>query len=456
MPREMAPPNSMESEAALIGAAIQDAAKALDGSIRVVPTDFYQPAHQTIWAEVLRLWEADGKLDMVTLTARLKQDGSLDRVGGLDYLLQLAESTPSAEGAPHYARQVLRCKALRDVADMCATVRLGAYAGNDPVSLMDSAAATFDAIRGRLKDHAQRDKLLGVAVSEVAKKAEQIMSGELAYEQLLTGYQRLDESLLMCPGDYIIVGARPSVGKTAVALQLGLGMAKIGTPGAFFSIEMSVESLARRVLASIAGVDQVTIRRPGPNTNWELIQGGVGSAQGVPLYLVECPSLTLFDLKAEVRRLKRTVGIKWFAVDYIGLMRPPSAENRTNEVRMLSGGIKSLAMGEKLVALICCQLNRQSAARENKRPSLSDLREAGDLEQDADAVVLLHREDYVNRDDASWVKRHDIELLGIKQRNGPAFTALMGFDEATQRLTDDPKVAPIRDAIPQFSAESVL
>ncbi|MFW5682074.1 MAG: replicative DNA helicase [Phycisphaeraceae bacterium] len=430
------PPHAVEAEAALIGSIILDWRVAGD-VIQVLhgSEDFYKPAHAALYETLLELYDEHQSIDMVQLNQRLVDKGMLEQVGGLEYLVQLAEQVPSAASASHYARIVREKAIVRRLIEVSGNVLHACYNSAEPAQdLLDQAERQiFQIAEGRTDNDAQR---LSELVEETLEAIQNAQDGRLM-TGVETGFFEFDEMTNgLQPGEMIIVAARPSMGKTAFALNVAEHMAmELKQPVAVFSLEMSRQQLAQRLLCSKSGVDSQKVRRNllSQEDLAELQYASVALSEA-PMFIDDTPGLSLLALRAKARRLASRHGIKAVMIDYLQLMSAPGSESRQQEVSVLSRGIKALAR-ELSVPVICLsQLNRAAESREGHRPRMSDLRESGSIEQDADVVCMLHREDYYHRGEEDYVETNIAEVILAKQRNGPTGTVKLTFHGGTTRF----------------------
>lgn len=430
------PPHAVEAEAALIGSIILDWRVAGD-VVQILHSseDFYKPAHASLYETLLELYDEHQSIDMVQLNQRLVDKGILEQVGGLEYLVQLAEQVPSAASASHYARIVREKAIIRRLIEVSGNVLHACYNSAEPAQdLLDQAERQiFEIAEGRSDSDAQS---LSELVEETLEAIQNAQDGRLM-AGIETGFFEFDEMTNgLQPGEMIIVAARPSMGKTAFALNVAEHMAmELKQPVAVFSLEMSRQQLAQRLLCSKSGVDSHKIRRNllSQQDLAELQYASVALSEAA-MFIDDSPGLSLLALRAKARRLAARHGIKALLIDYLQLMSAPGSESRQQEVSVLSRGIK--ALGRELgVPVICLsQLNRQAESREGHRPRMSDLRESGSIEQDADVVCMLHREDYYHRGEEDYVDTNIAEVILAKQRNGPTGTVKLTFHGDTTRF----------------------
>jgi replicative DNA helicase len=450
-------PFSLEAEMALLGAMILDPRAATDVMGVVSGSeDFYSEAHGAIYKALVDVYDAQPDADLVAIVDVLRDRGQLDDVGGPEFLARLGSETPSAAGAMRYAKTVAdkaKLRRLIDAADQIIydALNVGEYG-------LDGAREVIDAAESMVFEIAQEDQkadpqsladLLQIELDRIEATDGKGISG------LPTGFLDLDKLLSgLQPGEMTILAARPSMGKTAFALNLAEQIARGGrTPDdpprgphvgvGVFSLEMSKSSLVMRLLSAFSQVDSHRMRT-GHLNKTELSMLRTAAEDGlsdVPLYIDDTPGLTILALRARARRMVAQHQVKCFIIDYLQLLSAPGSgrESRQVEVSAISRGIKALAR-ELSVPIVCLsQLNRASEQREGNRPRMSDLRESGSIEQDADVVILLHREDYYHVQDPGWAeenpdKVNTAELIIAKQRNGPTGVVTLTWDNKTTRF----------------------
>ena len=428
------PPQALEAECALLGSMILDW-RVCGEVIQILKgaDDLYKPAHAAIYETLVELYDQVQSIDMVQLRQRLDDKGQLDQIGGLDYLIELAESVPSAASAVYYANIVHEKSALRRLIESAGTILDDCYNSSEPVGeLLDKAErAIFEIAESKTTQDAAE---LGELLQETY---DNLQSDDGMRTGVETGFFELDEMTNgLQPGELIIVAARPSMGKTALALNMAEHMAATTKqPCAVFSLEMSRQQLAQRLLCSRSGVDSHKLRRNMlTQDDFGKLALTVGELSEAPLLIDDTPGLTLLSLRAKARRLAARNDIKAIFIDYLQLMSAPGSESRQQEVSNLSRGIKALAR-ELSVPVVCLsQLNRAAEQREGHRPRMSDLRESGSIEQDADVVMMLHREDYFHRGEEDYEDNNTAEVIMAKQRNGPTGTVRLHFHGPTTRF----------------------
>ncbi len=449
------PPHSLEAEMSLLGCILLDP-KMLSDVLAIVrkPEEFYSEAHSSIYKCVVEVYDRFNSGDLVQIVEAIKDKGLLEQVGGADYLVKLAESVPSAVNAPHYARIVAEKAKLRKLIDAAGTMLYDAYhtgeLGPDGArEVLDKAEMSVFEIaqQQELADPQLLKDLLQIEIDRIENQEGKGISG------VATGYLDLDDLLRgMQPGELIIVAARPSMGKTALALniaeQMALGaghgnQAPVATPVALFSLEMSKSAVTQRLISACSGIPSQHLRG-GHKLNdrqYRDLLSACDKLAKAPLFVDDTPNLTVLALRARARRLVAQQGVKAIMIDYLQLLTAPGAarESRQVEVSAISRNIKALARELNVPVICLSQLNRASEQREGNKPRMSDLRESGSIEQDADVIVLLHREDYYHVQDEDWKldnpdKVGVAELIVAKQRNGPTGVVRLTWDPNTTRF----------------------
>jgi replicative DNA helicase len=362
-------------------------------------------------------------------------------VGGQDYLVELASCVPSAANAAHYARLVREKAMVRKLIEEAGEILQQAYESRDEAAtILDEAEHRIFSIAERY-EHGDVEAL-GHLVQEVVAKL-QASDGRRS-SGVLGGFTDLDEITGgFQPGDFIIIAGRPSMGKTALALNIAENMAMRGDAVGIFSLEMSKHQLVERLLASRSGLELHRLRRMMLGTeHYSRLFAACGDLQDAPVFVDDMASSTLLQIRARARRMVVKHAVKAIFVDYIQLITVGGrVESRQLEVSEISRGLKALARELNLPVICMSQLNRAPEQREGHRPRLSDLRESGSLEQDADVVALLHREDYYHRGDEDWMDRNSdkigvAELIVAKQRNGPTDTVKLSWIDHCTRFRD--------------------
>lgn len=444
------PPHSAEAEMALLGSMILDPKVTGDVLHLVTGGDaFYSEAHGAIFTALLTGYDRHESGDLVQLAEALKDAGVLDQIGGVEYLVQLAESVPTAVNAPYYAKIVADKAKLRRLIDAASQILYEAYHAGELGP--DGAREVIDVAEQQIFEIAQSNESSDPQrLSELLHEAMELLEANQGkgVTGVSSGFHELDEMLSgFQPGEMIIIAARPSMGKTALALNLAEGIALGGDNGkpcpvAVFSMEMSRQSVTQRLIAARSGVDSHRLRTGQLHEeHYRQIVRACGELAEAPIYIDDSPAMTVLQMRSRARRLVAQHGVKCIMIDYLQLMTAPGAarESRQVEVSTISRGVKALAR-ELSVPVIClAQLNRGAEQREGHRPKMSDLRESGSIEQDADVIMLLHREAYYHMSDPAWFEENEgkenlAELIIAKQRNGPTGVARMEWEAATTRF----------------------
>ena len=431
------PPHALEAESALLGSMILDP-QVIGEVVQIIKSqdDFYKPAHRAIYDVLVNLYDKNEEVDMVHLNQRMKDRNELESSGGLDYLVSLVESVPSATSAPYYAKLVREKSVLRQLIDAAGKILYQAYTSAEPVGeMLDQAEQEIFRLAEAKSDGEASD--LHALLEETYAKLE--ASDGRMITGIESGFIDLDEMTSgLHPGEMSIIAARPSMGKTAFALNIAehIGVT-MRQPLAFFSLEMSKQQLAQRMLCSRSGVDSQRLRRNMlTNTDWDSLHQAMVQLTDAPIFIDDTPGLSLLALRAKARRLAARHHIKAVFIDYLQLMSGAKSDSREQEVSSISRGVKALAR-ELSVPVICLsQLNRSAESREGHRPRMSDLRESGSIEQDADVVMMIHREDYYQRGEKEPVMNNEAEIIVAKQRNGPTGTVNLAFNSSTTRFNN--------------------
>ncbi|MBL1216067.1 MAG: replicative DNA helicase [Planctomycetes bacterium] len=434
------PPNALETEMALLGAMIIDA-QVIGDVIQFVrsPDDFWKPAHGHIFKALLDLYDQHNAGDIAMLYQLLVDRGVAESIGGPDYLEELAASTPVSINAPHHARIVSEKATLRRLIDAAAQILHAAHTQADDIQLvLDQAEKlVFDVVERTERGGPQAlVQLLQETMERIQSHDGRLVTG------VPTAYREFDEYTCgLQKGDMLILAARPSMGKTALALNIAENVALLGNPVGMFSLEMSRQQLVQRLLCSNAEVDSHRLRRNMlRKEELDRLSMAVAQLSEAPIYIDDTPGISILELRARGRRMAAQHGVKFIIIDYLQLMRGMSRESRQQEVSEISRGVKALARELDVPVLCLSQLNRAAENREDHRPRLADLRESGSIEQDADVVMMLHREDRYRTDESE----HDntAELIIAKQRNGPTGTVDLTWVGSNMKFKDHSSASP--------------
>ncbi|SKO35651.1 replicative DNA helicase [Mycobacteroides abscessus subsp. abscessus] len=418
------PPQDLRAEQSVLGGMLLSKDAIADVLERLKPTDFYRPAHQTVYEAILDLYGRGDPADPITVAAELDRQGHLRRIGTATYLHDLIATVPTAANAGYYAALVAEKAVLRRLVEAGTRVVQYGYAGAEGAEVADivdrAQAEIYDVTSPRLsEDYHALDDLLQPALDEL----ETIATGGGLARGVPTGYIDLDEVTNgLHPGQLITLAARPGIGKSTAALDITRSCAiKHNMPAVFFSLEMNKSEIVMRLLAAEARIKLADMRAGRMNDNdWTKLGRRMSEISAAPLFIDDSPNLTMMEIRAKARRLHQRTGLRLIVVDYLQLMTSGKRyESRQAEVSDFSRQLKLLAKELDVPVLALSQLNRGPEQRTDKRPQISDLRESGSIEQDSDMVILLHRPDAGDRDDP---RCGEIDLILGKHRNGPQAT----------------------------------
>lgn len=431
---ERIPPQSLEAEQAVLGALLVSG----DGVSRVVdvlePEYFYRKAHQVIYAVMLDLYETNEPIDIVTLTAALKDQGKLELVGGKGYITDLSLSVATTANLEYYAKLVQEKALLRSLIKAGTEIVGSAYDATDADAAIDKAEHLIFSLaqRKNMQQMVHIKHIVEASFQKIEERYENkdqlsgTPSGFYDLDAMTSGFQ---------PSDLVIIAARPSMGKTAFVLNIAQACAvEHGTACAIFSLEMSKESLVQRMLCAEARIDSNRLRTGHLHTNdWQALAMAMGRLGEAPIYIDDSAMVNVLDIRAKCRRLKAEAkGLGMIIIDYIQLLQGRKAtDNRVQEVSEISRSLKTLARELHVPVIALSQLSRAVEARQNKRPMLSDLRESGSIEQDADLVMFIYRDEYYNPESEA---RGEAEIIIAKQRNGPVGTVDLLYQGSITRF----------------------
>jgi len=437
-------PESLAAEAAVLGSMLIDP-ECIGDVVELLERDaFYRIEHRHIFEALITLYEKNKGIgiDAVLLRDELVKRDSLEEVGGVEYIAKILDSVPSSANVTYYAKIVKDKMLLRELISTTGAILENAYSQTgEPHEALDDAEQRIFAITDR-----------NISGSAMALKDLVIRSFELIENRqgshvtgLSTGYYELDD--LTCGlqnGEMIIVAGRPSMGKTSLALNIAEHLGVIEkTPLAIFSLEMGRQQLAERFLCSISEIDSQKVRRGLLSDEYyKKLADACAELSEAPIYIDDTSTLTPLELRAKARRLKSRHNIQCIMVDYLQLMNLGSGriESRQQEITTISRYLKALARELNIPVMVLSQLNRSPEGREGHRPRMSDLRESGSIEQDADVVMLLHREDYYHRGQDDYEQDNTAELIIAKQRNGPTGTVKLTFREKITRFENAARI----------------
>ncbi len=428
---ERLPPSSIEAEMCLLASMMLD--KEMIGEIiQIVDRDaFFQADHQIVFDVVVKLYEQNRPVDAVLLREELAKRQLLEEIGGSAYLAAILNTVPSAAHGKHYAGIVREKALLRQLIAASNEILRDAYAPHEQAELV------LDKAEKRIFEIAQNKVGKAMVAMEVVLHEVFEMIENRGQRGLETGFFELDDMLNgMQNGEMIIVAARPSMGKTAFAMNIIEHVsADSRQPTAVFSLEMSKQQLAQRMLCSRGQIDAHKLRKGLLQSHeYAHLANVVGELAKAPIWVDDSPGLTVLELRAKARRLKLQHDIKCIMIDYMQLMDNPGVDSRQQQISEISRGIKAVARELNVPVVCLSQLNRASEGRDGHRPRMSDLRESGSIEQDADVVALLHREDYYRMSEPDFQPDNIAEVIIAKQRNGPTGTVKLTFMNKTTRF----------------------
>ena len=438
----MTPPNSVEAEQSVLGAMMQDENAVLQAAEALSTDDFYQPAHREIFEAMVALHHQQRPIDLVTVDAELTRRGTLEGIGGTEYLMRLMSFVPTTANVKAYITLVAEKSTLRKLIKASQEISQECYSQQNPLqeTLGHAEKAIFDIVMNRASGESLvhvRDVLYNTYanIEELAK-----LKGRVS--GVPTGFTLLDNMLTgLHGGELIIIGARPSMGKTSFAMNIATHAALYANKSvAVFSLEMPREQIAMRMLCSDARVNMQSVRQGTlREEDWIKLAKSIGPMSNSPVYIDDTAGITPTQLRSRCRRLMMDKGLDLIIVDYLGLMHADGkTENRQLEVSEISRQLKAIALELKVPLIACAQLSRASTTRDNKRPALSDLRDSGSIEQDADVVMFIHREGYYDPETAD---KNVGEIIIAKQRNGPLGTVKVAWLSEYTTYTDLPPSA---------------
>ena len=426
------PPHSIEAEQAVLGGLMLDNSKFDLVAEIITAGDFYRQDHRLIFGAVERLAAESEPLDVVTLSEFLERAGDIEAAGGLSYLAELAEKTPGAANIQAYATIVRERSVLRQLIEVSGNIAESAFnpQGRNSDELLDEAERNvFKIAESRTKEGTGPQKINPILTKALGRIEELFESGD-AITGLTTGFRDLDaQTSGMQPADLIIVAGRPSMGKTTFAMNIvENALISSGRPVLVFSMEMPSDSIVMRMLSSLGRIDQTRMRSGRlEEDDWPRLTSAVGLLKDKPLYIDDTAGLSPTELRSRARRVARENGgdLGLIMVDYLQLMRVPgNTEGRTAEISEISRSLKAIAKELNCPVVALSQLNRSLEQRPNKRPVNSDLRESGAIEQDADVIAFVYRDEVYNEDTPD---KGIAEIIIGKQRNGPIGTVRLAF-----------------------------
>jgi len=434
------PPHSIEAEQSVLGGLLLDNAAWERVSDTLREEDFYRHDHRLIWHHIARLIELSRPADVITVHESLTSAGKAEEVGGLAYINALAHNTPSAANIRRYAEIVNERATLRRLVSIADEISANALnpQGKEAKQLLDEAEAKVLQISQEGQRGLAGFQQIQPLLSQVVERIDELYhrEGDSDVTGVPTGFSDLDKMTSgLQPGDLVIVAGRPSMGKTSFSMNIGEHVAiEQGLPVAVFSMEMGAVQLAMRMLGSVGMLDQHRMRTGKlTNEDWPRVTHAVSKMQDALVFIDETPALTAMEVRSRARRLHRECGqLGLIIIDYIQLMSGSSgSENRATEISEISRSLKGLAKELNCPLIALSQLNRSLEQRPNKRPVMSDLRESGAIEQDADVILFIYRDEVYNPDSPD---KGSAEIIIGKQRNGPIGTLRLTFQGSSTRF----------------------
>jgi len=443
------PPQNIEAEQAVLGAIFLEPESLIVASEKLIPEDFYRVSHQKIFSAMLKLHNEGKAVDVLTVSEELRASKQLENAGGISYLTELAGSVPTAANIEYYATIVEEKSLLRRLIRTATNIAQEGYNREDEVeSLLVEAekqilevanrknAGSFQSIKDVLVRTYDHIEMLNTRKGEITG----VPTGFIELDRMTAGFQK---------NDLIIVAARPSVGKTAFALNIAQNVAtKTDETVAIFSLEMGAEQLVMRMLCAEGNIDSQNLRTGSlTDEDWKKLTMAMGSLSNANIFIDDTPGIKITDIRSKCRRLKQEHGLGLVIIDYLQLIQGSgrSSENRQQEVSEISRSLKALAREMEVPVIALSQLSRGVEQRQDKRPMMSDIRESGSIEQDADIVAFLYREDYYDKETEN---KNIIEIIIAKQRNGPTGTIQLAFAKEynkfvnLERRYDDAAIPP--------------
>ncbi|MEI7642088.1 MAG: replicative DNA helicase [Actinomycetes bacterium] len=446
---ERTPPQDLIAEQGVLGGMLLSKDAIADVVEIIRERDFYRPAHELIYDAIVDLYGRGEPVDPVTVSAELTKRGDIARAGGAPYLHTLISSVPTAANAGYYAKIVRERAILRRLVEAgTKIVQLGYSTEGEVDDAVDQAQAEVYSVTERRanEDYVQLSTLLPAALDEIEKISQGVMG-----EGVKTGFKELDSLTNgLHPGNMIVLAARPAVGKSTLGLDIARHASiHKGDTSVIFSLEMSRSEITMRMLSAEARVALNNIRAGTLNDEeWARLARRMGEISEAPLFIDDSPNLSLMEIRAKARRLKQRHDLKLIVIDYLQLMTSGKrVENRQQEVSEFSRQLKLLAKELNVPIIAISQLNRSPEQRSDKKPMLSDLRESGSIEQDADVVILLHRDDLYDNQNRSG----EADLIVAKHRNGPTRTITVSAQLHFARFVDMPPTYSSKETYPKES-----
>ncbi|MDQ0204021.1 replicative DNA helicase [Pectinatus haikarae] len=430
------PPQNIEAEQSVLGAMIISRDAIAEAEQILIAADFYREAHRITFAVMTDIFNRNDPVDLITVTEQLRKTNQLEKVGGITFLTALANSMPTAANIIYHAKIVKEKAQLRSLINTATTIAAMGYEDNEDVDavLDKSEKLILDVAANRTVGDFMPIKTI---LLDTFSKIEQMHEAKGGITGLSTGFKDLDKLTSgFQPSDLILIAARPSMGKTAFTLNIATHAAvRKKEAVAFFSLEMSKEQLVQRMLCSEGAIDSQRMRTGGlVDDDWQRLISAADRLSSSPIFIDDTPGITIMELRSKARRLKLEKGLSLIIIDYLQLMQGRiggKGDNRQQEISEISRSLKALARELNVPVVALSQLSRSVEARQIKKPMLSDLRESGSLEQDADIVMFIYREDYYDPDTEN---KNITDIIIAKHRNGPVDTVQLYFQKEFTRF----------------------
>ncbi|MBU0485855.1 MAG: replicative DNA helicase [Proteobacteria bacterium] len=423
------PPQNLDAEQCVLGSILLQSGAVVRAVELLTPDDFYRDNHKIIFEAMIKLFDKAEPQDLVTITSLLQDQNKLNEAGGPAYIASLTDIVPVAANISYYANIVRSKSILRQLISTTTDIASRCYEEQDDIDglLDDTEQTIFEISRSKSK---QAFHPMSSIASEAFKTIEKLSERKELITGIPTDYHEFDKMTAgLQPSDLIILAARPSMGKTALAMNIAQNAAMFHkVPVGVFSLEMSKEQLGMRMLCSVSRVNSQNIRTGFiKETDWPKLARATAMLQDAPIYIDDTPAISILEMRAKARRLKTEHNLGLVVVDYLQLMRGrTSTERREQEISEISRSLKAMAKELKIPVIALSQLNRSLESRPNKRPQLSDLRESGAIEQDADVICFIYRDEVYNKSEDN-PKRGIAEIIIGKQRNGPTGSIDLAF-----------------------------
>ncbi|MEK9180277.1 MAG: replicative DNA helicase [Patescibacteria group bacterium] len=429
------PPQNLEAEQAVLGALLIDKNAIIKVADLLVSQDFYSPVNEKVYEAILELYEKRQPIDILSVTARLKEKELLQSVGGSTYLAELTNQVATSSHIEHYAKLVKEGKVRRDL------IRASAETTEEAFDSSQSLEDVLDDIQQKILSISQKSMPVNFTplkeeLSRAYERIEKLHQGGNVLRGITTGFPGLDEKLSgLQRSDLIVLGARPSLGKTSLALDMARNAALKGYCVGIFSLEMTREQVIDRIISAESGVPlwKILTGRIASDVEFEMIQGALDRLSAAKIFVDDSPTANIMQMRSMARRLQVEHGLDLLVVDYLQLIRPrTNSENMVQQVTEISRGLKALARELKVPILANSQLSRAIDQRDHKTPKLSDLRESGSIEQDADVVMFIYRKDR-DKLEVTPEEQNIAQIIIAKHRNGPIGNITLRFDQ--ERVT---------------------